>query len=331
MAGKRFTEEILNDPVGLHARTDYSVLLPEWTIAQALDHLRKQPPGGRVIYFYVTTADGRLVGVVPTRRLLLNPVEKLIDEIMVKSTISVPADATVLEACEFFSLYKLLALPVVDDEKKLVGVVDVELYTDELSMTPGEVRDDVFSIIGVHLTNVSQQKPWKSAKGRFPWLLCNVFGGLLAAMLSGAFQGELEWNSAVLALFVPMVLTLAESVTIQSVTLALQGMRVERTSFRKLMKQIFAESGTGLLLGAALAIIVWIFAVIWQQQLRVGSIVFIGTLGAVASAAMVGVAIPTILRLLKSDPQVAAGPVSLAVADSIALLIYFTTAAILTA
>src|SRR5262245_1554656 len=139
MAEKRFTEEILNDPVGQHARTDYSALQAEWTIAQALDHLRQKPPGGRVIYFYVTTAEGKLVGVVPTRRLLLNPVDKLIGEIMVKSTISVPADATVLEACEFFSLHRLLALPVVDAEKKLVGVVDVELYTDELSMTPGAV------------------------------------------------------------------------------------------------------------------------------------------------------------------------------------------------
>jgi magnesium transporter len=323
---QRFTEDILNDPVGQHARADFSALQPEWSVAQSLDHLRRNPPGGRVIYFYVTTPEGVLVGVVPTRRLVLNTPEKTIREIMVKSTVSVPADATVLEACEFFSLHRLLALPVVDGDRKLVGVVDVELYTDELSLSPGSVRDDVFSIIGVHLTNVSQQQPWKSAKGRFPWLLCNVGGGLLAAVLSGLFQDALSWQNAVLALFVPVVLALAESVTIQSVTLALQGLRASRTSASKLVHRVLAEAGTGAILGCALATLVGTVAIAWQGQWRVGAIVFAGIAGGVACAAMIGVAVPTILRMLKRDPQVAAGPVCLASADAAALLIYFTVA-----
>ena len=256
MAEQRFTEAILNDPVGQHARNDFSALQPEWTVAEALAHLRKHPPGGRLIYFYVTAADGKLVGVVPTRRLLLNPLDMLIQDIMVKSVVALPVDATVLEACEFFSLHRLFALPVVDADRRLVGVVDVDLYTDELVESSGEVRDDVFQMIGVHLSQANQQKPWQAAKGRFPWLLCNIGGGLLAAVLSGIFQDVLNWHHAVLALFVPLVLALSESVTIQSVTLVLQGMRISRVSFSKLLQRTVAEAGTGLLLGLGTALLV---------------------------------------------------------------------------
>ena len=319
MKNSRFTEAILNDPVGRHARADFSALQPDWTIAEALNHLRQQPPGGRVIYFYVTTAEGRLVGVVPTRRLVLSQPDTLIRDIMVKSTIAVPLDATVLEACEFFSMHRLLALPVVDAEKKLVGVIDVELYTDELAVTADEekkeVPDDIFQIIGVHLSQAGQLQPWKAAKGRFPWLLCNVAGGLLAAILSGVFQEVLNWQRAVLALFVPMVLTLAESVTVQSVTLVLETLRVGRTSLPKLLRRIVREAGTGVLLGLGTALLVGLVALAWQRDGKVGLIVFVGILGGVTYAAMIGVAVPSLLRLLKRDPQVAAGPVCLALAD----------------
>lgn len=329
MPESRFTEAILNDPVGRHARTDFSALQLDWTVAQALDHLRQHPPGGRVIYFYVTTAEGKLVGVVPTRRLLLNQPSTPIRDIMVKSTVAVPLDATVLEACEFFSMHRLLALPVVDAEKKLVGVIDVELYTDELAVTMDEkpeAPDDIFQIIGVHLSQAGQHQPWKATKTRFPWLLCNVAGGLLAAILSGLFQDVLNWRQAVLALFVPVVLTLAESVTVQSVTLVLQTMRGGHVSLRKLVSRIVVEAGTGVLLGLGTALVVGGVALGWQRDWKVGLIVFVGILGGVTYSAMIGVAVPSLLRLLKRDPQVAAGPVCLALADAAALLFYFSFA-----
>ncbi|CAN5569710.1 magnesium transporter [soil metagenome] len=323
----RLTEEMLNDPIHRHARTDFSTLQPNWTINQALEHLRNSPPGGRVIYFYVCDAENKLVGVVPTRRLVLNPPESLVSSIMVKSTIAVPNEATVLEALEFFSLHRLLALPLVDEDRKLVGVVDVDLYTDELTETSDEsphvLRDDIFQIIGVHLTQAQVAQPWRAFRGRFPWLLCNVAGGLLAAILSGIYQDVLEWRHAVLALFVPIVLALAESVTIQSVTLTLEGLRAEKLSLGKLLKRCLNEARTGFLLGLGTAILVGLVALGWQQDIRVASILSGAILGGVTMAAFVGVAVPLTLRYLKRDPQVAAGPVCLALADFAALLLYF--------
>lgn len=323
MPDGRFTEEFFNEPIGNHIRTDFSTVRPDWTIEDALEYLRANPPPGRVIYFYVTRDDGTLQGVVPTRRLLLNPPSTPIRDIMVPQVVAVPHDATVLETCEFFSMHKLLALPVVDDDRKLIGVVDVDLYTEELVETTGDVRDDVFQIIGVHLNQLGRQQPVEAAKGRFPWLLCNVAGGLLAAWLSGLFDDVLTWRHAVLALFVPIVLALAESVTIQSVTLVLQSMRASRGTFAQLLRRILREAATGLLLGLGTSVIVASVALLWRQDLRVATILFIGILSSVTVAAMIGVAVPSLLRLLKRDPQVAAGPICLAMTDAATLIIYF--------
>jgi Na+:H+ antiporter, NhaA family len=103
------------------------------TVGEALDWLRRNPPPGRVIYFYVVDGEGRLLGVVPTRRLVLSPAQAALTDIMVKKLVTVPAAATVLDACEFFIQHRLLAFPVVDEQKHILGVVDIDLYTDELS------------------------------------------------------------------------------------------------------------------------------------------------------------------------------------------------------
>ena len=119
----------LDDPVTRHMRTDFSRLGVQQTVAEALETIRRQPPDGRIIYFYVVDDDNRLLGVVPTRRLLLSPLDARIADIMVRDVIAIGRQASVLDACEFFTMHRLLAFPVVDDEKRLIGVVDVELYT----------------------------------------------------------------------------------------------------------------------------------------------------------------------------------------------------------
>ena len=113
-------------------RKDFTPLLVDQTVDEALGWLRQHPPTGRVIYFYVVDDDGYLRGVVPTRRLVLSPPGTTISEIMVKKSVALPASATVLDACEFFIQHRLLAFPVLDAEGRLLGVVDIDLYTEEL-------------------------------------------------------------------------------------------------------------------------------------------------------------------------------------------------------
>jgi len=233
---------------------------------------------------------------------------------------------------EFFTLYKYLAFPVVDATKLLIGVIDVELYTEELAEIEGGERiDEVFQIAGLTLTRARQANPLLAFRGRFPWLLCNVAGGLMAAFLSGIYQDVLNWNGAVFALFIAIVLALSESVAIQSVTVALDSLRGGRASWKTLLLKLRSELATGMLLGLATGVIVATVAWFWQGMWLIVICLLIGILGGVTFAALVGISIPTVLKLLKLDPGVASGPIALACADMGALVIYFNLARILIA
>src|SRR5262249_37762587 len=115
----------LNDPVSRHLQREIARIPVGQTVGEALDGLRRHPPQGRILYLYVVDDQGRLAGVVPTRRLLLAAPEQAIAEIMVRRVVSLSARTTVLEACEFFIQHRFLALPVVDGDRRLLGVVDV--------------------------------------------------------------------------------------------------------------------------------------------------------------------------------------------------------------
>ena len=124
--------EHLNDPVLAHARKDFATLRSGLTVQQALDDIRRHGIGEKIVYFYVVGDDEQLVGVVPTRRLLTAPLEKTLAEIMIGRVIAIPDTATLLEVCELFAMHKLLAFPVVDARRRMLGVVDVSLFTEEV-------------------------------------------------------------------------------------------------------------------------------------------------------------------------------------------------------
>ncbi|MFM8415383.1 MAG: magnesium transporter, partial [Planctomycetota bacterium] len=316
----------LGDPVTRHMRADFARLALDQTVGEAIAAARAAPPEGRIIYFYVLDADGRLAGVVPTRRLLLSPDATPIRDVMVTRVVTIPAAATVLDACEFFLLHKLLAFPVVDAERRMLGIVDVDLYTDELAdVDRREELDDLFQLIGVHLEDSQARSPLAAFKSRFPWLLANIAGGIMAAFLSGLFQAELE-KAVALALFVPVVLALAESVAIQSVSIALQRLHGRRPSLAAIAGAVRHESLTGVMLGAASAVAVALVALAWLGQPTVAAALLGGITGGVVCAAVIGVAMPNLLRLFAREPQVAAGPVALAATDMVTLVIYFSLA-----
>jgi magnesium transporter len=321
----RLTHNELDEPVTRFMRLDFVQFHEDWTVRQALDDLRQRTSIGRIIYFYVVDAEGRLRGVVPTRRLLLSDPQTPLREIMISPVIAIPDTATVLEACEFFTLHRLLAFPIVDAQRRLIGIVDVELYTREIGeIDLKESNDDLFQLIGVHLTEAQQRSPFQAARRRFPWLLANIAGGLLAAWITDLFR---DVSSLPLVVpFIPIVLALAESVTIQSVSLTVQTLHGRRGSWRTLVPRMACESLTGLLLGIACGLIVGIVGLIWKGSEDAALSLLIGIGGAVACAAAIGLTMPLVLRLLRCDPQVAAGPLALATTDTVTLILYFSLA-----
>lgn len=314
--------QILGDPITAHMRTPPPRLRESQGVGEALGLIRKDPMPGRVVYFYVVDEEDRLRGVVPARRLLLSEPEVTIGEIMVDRAIAVPSGATVLEACEFFMLHKLLAFPVVDEERRLIGLVDVDLYTEEMAgLERRQESDDLFQLIGVHLTESEQKDPKVAFLRRFPWLLCNVAGGMLAALLADAYQ-----DVATLALvtpFIALVTAMAESVSIQSVSLALLTMHGRPPSWDQFGRKLGQELLVGMLLGLGCGLVVGVVAFAWKGSARAGLSLFLGIGGGVAASAAIGLMLPYVLKLLRRDPQVASGPIALALADMVTLFCYF--------
>jgi len=310
-----------------HARKDFVRVLATVTIGEALSRIQRQGAGGPIIYFYVVDEEGRLQGVIPTRRLLLNPPETPVADLMVRDVVTLPATATLLDACERFLEHRFLAFPIVDDQQRILGVVDVGLYTHEISdLVRREESDDIFQLIGVRLSEVQRASLAMVLTRRFPWLLCNIAGGLACALLAGLFQALLAQVVA-LALFIPVSLAVAESVAIQTLTLALQARHGHRQAWRQALAALAREVPVGLGLGAACGLVVASVALGWQGMHGVALSILLSMSLAAATAAVLGLLVPTLLHTLQRDPKVASGPIVLAATDLATLFYYLGLAA----
>jgi magnesium transporter len=325
-----------DEPVAAHARKDLPLLRVGMTVQEALDKIRREGVGERVIYFYAVDDEQRLAGVLPTRRLLTAPVDARLEDIMIRKVVALPSTATVMEACEFFVLYKFLAFPVVDEEKRVIGVIDMSLFQQEVleaddreqrSDATHRAPDEFFEALGFRLSEIRGASPLRVFRYRFPWLLTTVASGTICAILAGFFEATLA-QSLVVAFFLTMVLGLNESVSMQSMTVTIQALRSAPPTWRWFAETFRREAATAAFLGAGCGALV--VAIVWLWQRDVVAAFAIG--GSIAlslmTACLFGLTVPSLLHWLKLDPKIAAGPVTLAVTDFVALLFYFGIAAL---
>ena len=319
---KKPADERLNDLAIDHASRDFARVLSHATVARALEDIQESQVQSRIVYIYVVDADGKLQGVVPTRRILLSPPGTPIADIMVRNVVRISSEATLLDACEMFILHRLLALPIVDREGRIQGVIDVDEYTDEIQQLDAkEQSDEIFQLIGVHVTDVRKATVPSLFANRFPWLLCNIAGGLACAVIAGLFQTVLD-QVVLLALFIPVVLALAESVSIQSLTLILQRQHGRAASWRAIGENLAAEVPVGLMLGLACGVCVGGFAWFWKGSADTALTILVSIALSVALAATFGLMVPLLLHKMQRDPKVAAGPMTLALTDMATLTFY---------
>jgi magnesium transporter len=317
-----------NECVLPHARKDLPLLRAGMRVAEALDTIRREGVGERIIYFYAIDENQRLVGVLPTRRLLTSPLDATLETIMVRRVAAIPATASVLEACEFFVLYKFFAFPVVDAERRVVGMVDVTLFTEEMMESEPESStrgDDLFEALGFHLTEVRDASPWRMFRYRFPWLLATVASGTLCAVLAGIFEITLA-KSLVIAFFLTMVLGLNESVSTQTMSVTIQALRSAGVTWRWFAGALRREFATSGLLGFSLGLIVGVIVWLWRNDIKAAFVIGGSIALSIVTACLFGLGVPSLLHRFKLDPKIAAGPITLGLADFFALLFYFTSA-----
>jgi magnesium transporter len=320
-------QEHWNQSVTAVARKDFAALNQDLTVQQALDAVRQRGVGEKIVYFYVVDGDGTLQGVLPTRRLLTGRLEERIADLMVKRVVTIPHTATLLEVCEAFVLHKFLAFPVVDEQKRLIGTVDVSLLSAEVfDAAEKEHVDELFEAIGFRISQVRDASPLKAFRFRFPWLLATIGSGTVCALLTSTYEVTLA-KSIVLAFFLTMVLGLGESVSVQSLTVTIQALRAVQPTFGWYLKALRREAGAALLLGLGCGVVVAGVVWLWRGNplaaASIGASIFLN----LCAACFFGLSVPTALHALKLDPKIAAGPVTLAFTDIFALLFYFGLAA----
>jgi magnesium transporter len=321
--------DFVHQPIMAVAEKDVVTLKKDFTVQQALDDIRSRRLGERIVYFYVVDDDGKLVGVLPTRRLLTAPLDKRLSEVMLSQVITLPRDATVLDAFELFESHRFLALPIVDEQGHIVGVVDIGLFTGEMfDIAKRERLQEVFELIGFRISQVREASPVRAFRFRFPWMLATIASGTICALLAGAYEVTLS-KSLVLAFFLTLVLGLGESVSMQSMTVTIQTLRSMQPTLRWYITSFFREAIISLLLGIACGSSVGLIVWLWRREgwaaISIGTSIMLSLF----AACCLGLTVPTVLHALKLDLKVAAGPITLALADICTVLLYFSIAALL--
>lgn len=311
-------------PVRDFLNRDVPRLGEDLTVGDALETIRNHELGERIVYFYVVDDAGRLEGVVPTRRLLTSPLARPIREVMVRAVTAIPDGATVLDACEVFATTRYLALPVVDEERRLLGAIEVSVFTDEVfDLAERQEVEDLFETIGFRVSQVRRAPPWQAFRLRFPWLLATIGGGTACALIAGIFHATLA-ESLVLAFFLTLVLGLGESVCVQTLTVAVQGLHRGRPTLAWFVNAWRRELATASLLALSCGAIVGGVVATWRgsttEAVAIGGSIAL----TLVVAATVGLAVPSAIHALRADPKVAAGPIALALTDMSTITLYLT-------
>ncbi|HEX2582984.1 MAG TPA: magnesium transporter [Chlamydiales bacterium] len=303
-------------------------LLPmDVTIGEALTALRKKEIQQKIIYFYVVDERQALKGVVSTRQLLLADPAKSVQEVMEQPVIKLHSKQTLKAALELFAKHPLLAIPLVDENGCLLGTIDIQMITNEaIDIADSRTRLDVFQMIGLSLEDGKKPSLRTGYRLRMPWLLCNVFSGIVCAIISRVFEVVLA-KYLLLAFFIPLVLTLSESTSMQSMTQSLLFLRRPRFQWRTAIARGFREWQLTVLLAVSSGFIVGALSLLWGDGIKPSLCIGIGICLSVILSAIFGITLPVLLHRIKLDPKVASGPVVLMIADMLTTALYLSLAA----
>src|SRR3954468_1710059 len=276
-------------------------LSEDLTVGEAITMLQGSRDVEMVFYLYVTDARRHLVGVVSLRRLLLVPPATPLKRIMTTDLISVRADTDQEEVARHVASYNLLAIPVVDEENKLVGVITVD---DVIDVIKDEATEDVYRLAGVAGDDRVFTPALESVRKRLPWLEVNLVTAFLAASVVGLFKSTID-KVVALAIYMPVVAGMGGNAATQTLTVIVRGIALGELTWSNTRKALFKEAavgmGNGVACGAIGALVAWLFS----SDPMLGGILAMAMIINMFVAATAGTLIPLMLRAMKIDPALA--------------------------
>jgi magnesium transporter len=297
---------------GRRMQTEFIAVAPSWTVGQTIDYMRETPDlPERFWELYVIDPDRHLKGAVALDRLLRTrrpvPIEELVDEEL--RPVRVTDDQE--DVARLFERYDLVSAPVVDENDRLVGVIT---FDDIVDVIEEEAEEDIRALGGVGREEELSDSVWSIAKGRFPWLLANLFTALLASWVISNFENALA-KMVALAVLMPIVASMGGNAGTQTMTVAVRALATRELSSANAWRIIRRELMVGVLNGLSFAVIMGLIAAAWFQVPDLGVVIALAMVTVLAAAALGGILVPLVLVRLGVDPAVSSGPFVTTITD----------------
>ncbi|UTR16845.1 magnesium transporter [Salipaludibacillus sp. LMS25] len=312
------------DTAGSIMTTEFITLAPKDTVYAVMARLREEGMDAETIYYlYVTNEEDKLIGIVSLRELIIALEDDLIENLMKEQVISVSPLTDQEEVSIIIKDYDLLAVPVVTNDEKMIGIVTVDDIIDVIEEETTEDIGQLAAVTGAIDLNV---KALTATKKRLPWLILLLFVGMLTAGLIGSYEGTLG-EVAILAVFIPLIADMAGNTGTQSLAIVVRGLALEKVDHSGIVKLLKREFLTGGLMGIVCGLLVSVITlVIPGTNLILGCVIGLSLFITIVISTLTGTVIPLIIHRFKIDPAVASGPFITTINDLVGLVVYFSIA-----
>ena len=302
---------------------DFIALKEDTTAKEAIESLQKEHSDVEMpFYLYVVDEYGKLVGVSSLRQLVVVPPETPLKEFMSTDVFSARTDIDQEEVAKIVARYDILAVPVVDDANRLVGIVTVD---DVIDILRKEATEDILKMAGAGGEFVETKSILKSTRIRLPWLFASCIGGIIAVFVIGKFESSIN-KIAYLAAFVPVIMGMGGNIGTQSSTIVVRGLATGRLNVRDIWSVVFKELAIGVILGLVYGALIGSVAQFRYSMEALAVSVALAVLCSMAVAALVGSCVPMGFAKINIDPAVATGPFVTTAIDIISVFFYFVIA-----
>jgi magnesium transporter len=302
---------------------DFIALKEDVTAREAIESLQTEHSDVEMaFYLYVVDEYGKLVGVSSLRQLVVVAPDTSLKEFMSTDVFSVRTDMDQEEVARIVARYDILAVPVVDDANRLVGVVTVD---DVIDILRKEATEDILKMAGVGEEFVETKSIFKSTRIRLPWLFASCVGGLFAFFIIGKFESSIL-KYAYLAAFIPVIMGMGGNIGTQSSTIVVRGLATGRLNVRDIWSVVLKELSIGVILGFVYGALIGSVAQLRYSMVALAISVALAVVSSMSVAALVGSLVPMAFARINIDPAVATGPFVTTAIDIISVFFYFKIA-----
>lgn len=313
-----------SESAGALMTTEFLSLKKEMTILEALNFIKEKGNHSKTVYTSYVCDNKKLIGVVSTKDLLLNDEKTKIEEVMKENFAYVYTHTDQEEVAQVFRKYDLMVLPVVDDEKMLVGIVTGD---DVMDVMVDETNEDISKMAALEPNDKSyfQTSVFEHAKHRIVWLLVLMFSATLTGSIITKYENAFQ-TVPLLVSFIPMLMDTGGNCGSQSSTLIIRGIALDEIRFKEIFKVMFKEFRIALLVGNILALANGIRIFLMYQDVNIAFVVALSLIVTVILSKLIGCILPLLANRVGLDPAIMASPLITTIVDTCSILVYFNVA-----